>query len=92
MIDAVADRELFFSKVTKTKTCWLWLRATTYGGFRGKSAHRVAYEIVKGPIPDGMVIDHLCMIKNCVNPDHLEAVTQSENMRRFWAAKHKGLI
>lgn len=45
-------------------------------------AHRVAYELAKGPIPEGLVIDHLCRVRNCVRPDHLEAVTNIENMRR----------
>ncbi len=45
-------------------------------------AHRYAYEAIKGPIPAGLQIDHLCRVHNCVNPDHLEAVTQLENMRR----------
>ena len=45
-------------------------------------AHRLAYEQAKGPIPDGLVIDHLCNTTACVNPDHLEAVTHSENMKR----------
>lgn len=45
-------------------------------------AHRVAYEIHVGPIPDGLEIDHLCRVRCCVNPDHLEPVTHRENMRR----------
>ena len=45
--------------------------------------HRVSYEHHKGPIPEGLTIDHLCRVKLCVNPDHLEAVTQAENNRRI---------
>jgi hypothetical protein len=45
-------------------------------------AHRIAYEMTKGLIPEGLVIDHLCRVHCCVNPDHLEAVTQLENVRR----------
>ncbi|MCX4663346.1 HNH endonuclease signature motif containing protein [Streptomyces uncialis] len=44
--------------------------------------HRVAYEAAHGPIPDGLVIDHLCRIPACANPEHLEAVTNAENVRR----------
>lgn len=46
-------------------------------------SHRVTYEHHRGSIPEGMVIDHLCRVKSCVNPDHLEVVTQSENCRRI---------
>lgn len=52
------------------------------GGGKIARAHRVAYECAKGPIPDGLVIDHLCRNKACCNPDHLEAVTQRENTLR----------
>lgn len=45
-------------------------------------AHRVAYEAIHGAIPDGLVIDHLCRNRGCVNVDHLEAVTHAENIRR----------
>lgn len=86
----------FWSKVEKTETCWLWKgtksKSTSdiYGAFPRKidgktavrRAHRVAYELVKGPIPDGLVIDHLCRNPLCVNPDHLEPVTQQENTLR----------
>lgn len=52
-----------------------------------RRAHRVAYELLVGPIPDGLQIDHLCKVRNCVNPEHLEPVTQAENLRRSeaWA-------
>ena len=69
--------------------CWLWKGAHIpdgYGMFSKKSililAHRFSYEYYHGKIPKGLVIDHLCRTKNCVNPDHLEAVTIWENCNR----------
>lgn len=52
------------------------------GQWKSRLAHVVAYEEAKGPMPAGLETDHLCRITDCVNPDHLEAVTHSENMRR----------
>ncbi len=82
--------ENFWSKVDKTVSdCWLWTGAKNskgYGCFavagRSQLAHRVAYEELVGSIPDGLQIDHLCRIKSCVNPAHLEPVTALENMNR----------
>lgn len=84
----LADR--FWPKVEKTESCWLWraaIKPNGYGYFRVSDtrmafAHRVAHELTKGPIPDGQVIDHLCRVHHCVNPDHLEAVTQRVNTLR----------
>jgi hypothetical protein len=80
----------FWAKVEKrVDGCWVWTAKITshgYGEFwidgRGRGAHRVAYELVIGPIPEGLEIDHLCRVRNCVNPAHLEAVTASENIKR----------
>lgn len=69
--------------------CWRWLGHLTSSGYgsiwRGGQhyrAHRVAYEIFVGPIPEGLVIDHLCRNRGCVNPAHMEPVTPHENWRR----------
>jgi hypothetical protein len=84
----VTVAERFWSKVDKTADCWLWQgsKSNGYGYFylNGKNtgAHRVAYEMLCGPIPDGLVLDHLCQAPACVNPDHLEPVTHQENIRR----------
>jgi hypothetical protein len=73
--------------------CWLWKRhinGTGYGMVRDgklRLAHRVYYERAKGPIPEGLTLDHLCRQRHCVNPDHLEAVTLKENIRRGWRSR-----
>ena len=78
----------FMAKVEKTEDCWLWrgsILRNGYGQFYSGGpylAHRYSYEVHKGPIPNGLVIDHLCRVRHCVNPDHLEAVTQSINLLR----------
>lgn len=75
--------------------CWHWTGATSngYGRVRvdvDRPAHRFAYELLVGPIPDGLVIDHLCRVRHCVNPAHLEAVTNAENILRGngFSARH----
>lgn len=69
--------------------CWNWQRSLGTGGY-GVSclnskriyAHRLSYRAFKGEIPKGLCIDHLCRNRKCVNPDHLEAVTQKVNINR----------
>lgn len=69
--------------------CWIWLggkQPSGHGKIRieGKTyqVHRVAFELVKGSIPKGLVLDHLCKNPSCINPDHLEPVTQRINLLR----------
>jgi hypothetical protein len=83
----------FWSKVNKTDTCWLWIAGQScgYGKFymNGKQylATRISWEMLRGPIPDGYVIDHDnpdygCGNPACVNPEHLEPVTRAVNTQR----------
>lgn len=69
--------------------CWEWrgyIRKDGYGGVskggRWMLAHRASYELFRGPIPEGMGLDHLCRVRSCVHPNHLEAVSQRENVLR----------
>lgn len=88
----------FWEKVDKDSAggCWLWkaARRNGYGhfGISGRTtayAHRLSYEWLIGPIPEGLQIDHLCRNKLCVNPEHLEAVTQEVNTQRAHEGKRK---
>jgi hypothetical protein len=72
-----------------TGYCWLWTGTLSRGyghvklhGEPKTTAHRAVYQYLVGPIPDGLVLDHLCRVRNCVNPDHLEPITVAENVRR----------
>lgn len=76
-------------KIDMAGECWVWLSTTSPSGYgvfqafgRQHRAHRFVYEMLVGPIPDDLTIDHLCCNKLCVNPDHLEPVTNAENIRR----------
>lgn len=79
----------FWSKVEIGNGCWNWRgtrRSDGYGKIRinGNSlyAHRLSYELLRGPIPKGLTIDHLCSNTSCVNPYHLEAISRGENTLR----------
>jgi len=72
--------------------CWIWIAVKNRGGYgfvsRGAKgdgniyAHRLAYEVLVGPIPAGLQVDHLCRIPSCVNPAHMELVSRRENILR----------
>lgn len=78
-------------EVDEESGCWLWTAATTgtagYGSFqlarrRSVNGHSWYWQQVNGPVPKGLELDHLCGVRRCVNPDHLEPVTHLENVRR----------
>jgi hypothetical protein len=93
--------ERFWSKVDKSGECWLWTAYRDHSGYgifglngRNQRAPRVAYELLVGPIPQGMYILHSCDNPPCVNPSHLRVGTNLENVqdkmnrgREYWSAR-----
>lgn len=77
-------------KIVVIGSCWVWLGSLDVKGYarfrddagRKVSAHRFSWTHKNGPVPDGLVIDHLCRNRCCCNPAHLEPVTNAENIRR----------
>jgi hypothetical protein len=85
--DDLSDR--FERYVQRTDGCWPWIGTITTAGYghleysgSTHQAHRVAYQLFRGRIPADKEIDHLCRVRHCVNPYHLEIVTHQENMKR----------
>lgn len=89
----------------QTTGCWLWVGrlypngyAQTWSGSRSDGSrknaygHRLVYQLLRGEIPAGLDLDHLCRVRSCVNPDHLDPVTRSENIRRGEGPRKLGLL
>ncbi len=80
--------EWLMTKVdTLTSSCWLWVGSMYRNGYgkygrKGIMAHRIFYTLFREHVPEDMALDHLCKVRRCVNPDHLEIVTLAENIRR----------
>jgi hypothetical protein len=82
--------------ITRKNDCWVWGSGAAHGystilldkelqetiGVKQTTVHRAMYILQNGPIPAHLVVDHLCGVRNCVNPEHLELVTQAENVDR----------
>lgn len=90
-----ANRKDIPDYVVDEDGCWIWQRGVNpvsgYGMLGRRWAHRAMYEREVGHIPKGMELDHLCRVEACVNPDHLEAVTKSENAKRGLTGRHPKL-
>lgn len=87
--DKEVQESRFTDKIDKSGDCWLWIGNKIKAGYGtiqrdGKRfyAHRVSYETYVGPIPAGTEIDHLCRVRHCVKPEHLEAVSHKVNTER----------
>jgi len=85
---APLTEEAILSRIDATGDCWEWTGYLSHGygavAYECKSwrAHRLIYTMLVDEIPEGLVLDHLCRNKSCVNPDHLEPVTWAENIKR----------
>jgi hypothetical protein len=86
----------FWSKVEIHGECWVWVGALNDDGYgviwdgnRLVYAHRLMYRWTLGEPPEGLTLDHLCRVRACVNPIHLEAVTNRENIRRGVEARRR---
>lgn len=76
----------FWEKVSKTESCWIWEATLTRKGYgmvsvegKARQAHRVSWSLANGPIPNGMLVDHICHNHACVNPEHLRLASAKSN-------------
>jgi len=90
--------ERFWPNVQKTDGCWEWIAGKSKSGYgslnvagKRRRAHTVSYEMVNGPVPDGLYLDHICRNRGCVRPDHLRPVTHKQNMEHRDKAASKSL-
>ena len=88
-MDIIEENQLFWDKVDTYGVCWEWIAGKTgrgYGqfktGHKNIPAHKYSYALLVGPVPEGKQLDHLCRNRACVCPDHLEIVTNRENVLR----------
>ena len=96
-IEKPTDEERFWALADKAGECWIWEGSTGAGGYgtfwldgKHNKAHRMAYRYAGGDLPDDLTIDHLCRVIRCVNPEHLEAVTNEDNASRAWKHRERG--
>ena len=90
--DLLTQEDRFWARVVEHENgnCWMWTggkRKSGHGSYDNSSAYRFSYKQMVGEIPEGLELDHLCNIPECVNPYHLDPVTPAENKRR--AAAHR---
>ncbi len=84
-----SPRERVEARIDRSGDCWVWTGSRSSAGYgqvwsggTNRGVHRIMYEQLVGPIPEGPVIDHLCRNPSCCTPAHLEPVTTAENVRR----------
>lgn len=89
----IEDIERFCGRIVKGQGCWGFTSKQKAKYFRFKTllAHRIAYELFIGRIPDGQTLDHLCLNTRCINPKHLEPASVLENSKRYIAYQRYGV-